>query len=517
MNIARRCALTAWSRCERGFDGVFGGSGNPLRHLGALAALFFFMLAVSGAYLYAVLDTSAEGAYRSIEQLTLEQPALGGVLRSVHRYAADAFILIILAHLLREWVLGRFTGFRRYAWLTGVPLLVFAQTSGVGGFWLSWDRLAQFSALATAEWLDWLPVFGIDLTRNFASADAVSARLFSLFIFVHIGVSLTLLFGLWFHVQRLARPQVFPPRALTIGVCGALLSLAAAAPIVGQGAADLATTPTVLALDWVLLFVHPLMYATSPGFVWAVFGAAVLVLLATPFATRVKVEKTAQVNAENCNGCGYCFEDCPYAAITMQAHPSMRPGARIAQVQSDLCASCGICVGACPSATPFRSTRDLVSGVEMPQARISVLRDELERRLASPSSEGCIVVFGCDRGARVSALAGAQVATFSLICTAMLPPSFIEYSLRRGAAAVLVTGCGEGACEFRLGQRWTEERLSGAREPHLRTGVRDRVCIRWAGRGQEEYLRAAIKALQSGADGCSGGSVTAQSGREQRS
>ena len=51
----------------------------------------------------------------------------------------------------------------------------------------------------------------------------------------------------------------------------------------------------------------------------------------------------------------------------------------------------------------------------------------------------------------MAALAGADVASLSLICTGMLPPSFVEYALRGGAAGVLVTGCREGGCEFRLG------------------------------------------------------------------
>ncbi len=68
---------------------------NPLRHLGALGFLLFWLLGISGIYLFAVLDTSAEGAYRSIDQLSRQQWYLGGVLRSVHRYAADAFIVVI--------------------------------------------------------------------------------------------------------------------------------------------------------------------------------------------------------------------------------------------------------------------------------------------------------------------------------------------------------------------------------------------------------------------------------------
>jgi hypothetical protein len=53
----------------------------------------------------------------------------------------------------------------------------------------------------------------------------------------------------------------------------------------------------------------------------------------------------------------------------------------------------------------------------------------------------------------------------------MLPPSFIEYALRSGADGVVVTGCRDGGCEFRLGMEWTRERLTRNREPELRALV----------------------------------------------
>ena len=282
LRAIRLYALAGFRRLERVFDCAFGSGLNPLRHLGALGFMLFWLLAVSGIYLYVVLDTSAEGAYRSIDQLSREPWQLGGILRSLHRYAADGLIVVTLAHLLREGLYGRYSGFRRFSWLTGIPLLLLSYVNAVGGFWLNWDQLGQFSALATAEWLDWLPLFGSPLTRNFLGADAVSDRLFSLFVFVHIGVPLLLVFGLWFHVQRVARAKVFPPRRLALGTAVTLLALALAAPVASQGPANLVVAPTALAYDWLLLFVHPLTYFTSPAFVWFALAGALLVLFALP-------------------------------------------------------------------------------------------------------------------------------------------------------------------------------------------------------------------------------------------
>ncbi|MGZ5713902.1 MAG: cytochrome b N-terminal domain-containing protein, partial [Caldimonas sp.] len=405
----------AWQRLEREFDRVFGAASNPLRHLGALGFLFFWWLVASGIYLYAALDTSAAGAYESIARLARQPWYVGGWLRSAHRYAADGFVVVMVLHLLREWSLGRFRAFRRHSWWTGVPLLLFAFASGIGGFWLHWDQLGQFSAEATAEWLDALPLFAASLSRNFVNVAAVGDRLFSLFVFVHVGVPLLMLFGLWFHVQRIAHAEVLPPRRLALATTTALLALALLVPVASHPPADLSTAPGALALDWYLLFVHPLVDATSARFVWTLLAGATLLLLLLPFLPQPSAATAppARVDPANCNGCRRCFVDCPYTAITMVPHPHWQTAGRsvrqLAQVDPDLCASCGICVGACPSSTPFRSGAALVTGIDMPQRPIDALRRALDTALAARRGRRTFVVLGCAEASLAAPLGDADV------------------------------------------------------------------------------------------------------------
>jgi len=267
--------------------------------------------------------------------------------------------------------------------------------------------------------------------------------------------------------------------------------------VASQPPADVARVPAALAFDWILLFVHPLADATSGPVLWAVVAAALLGLLALPFLPQPARAPVARVDPPNCNGCRRCFADCPYAAVTMVAHPLRRVGKELAVVDADLCAGCGICAGACPSSTPFRSGAALVTGIDMPQLPVNDLRERLRRGLAASPAERKIVAFGCERGARVEALAAADVVSLGLPCTGMLPPSFAEYALRDGAAGVLVSGCREGGCEFRFGQRWTADRLAGRREPHLRASVpAERLALAWVDAGDGAALQQALDALR---------------------
>lgn len=488
----RSKAQTIFESTENLFDGFFGGADNPLRHLGALGLFCLWILVATGLYLYTVLDTSIEGVYSSIDWLSREQWYLGGVLRSLHRYAADAFVLAMMLHLLREWAYGRYHGFRFYSWITGVPLIWLAYISGIGGYWITWDRLAQFSAIATTELLDWLPIFSEPSARNFLAPDSINDRFFTVLVFIHIGIPLMLILGLWAHVNRISRVDYLPSRRVMLATLGSFLLLAAIKPALSDAPADLALVPAEVRLDWFILFLHPLTDISSPAAVWTLIFGATLLLFALPFLPHPTAAPIAVVDAANCNGCSRCHVDCPYEAITMAPHP-YKPNHRIAIVDADHCAACGICAGACPSSTPFRSQETLVTGIDMPQQPVDVLRRQLEAKLAQLRGRTRLVVFGCDQGADVGALAAADTATLSLICTGMLPPSFMEYALRGGADGIVVAGCREGGCEFRLGMEWTRERLARRREPHLRNLVPlDRLQLVEASRSDGKRLATAV-------------------------
>jgi NAD(P)H-flavin reductase/ferredoxin len=187
-------------------------------------------------------------------------------------------------HLLRYFAFDRLRGFRWFSWVTGVVLLWLAYVAGANGYMLPWDRLAQFVTQASFEWLDWLPGFGGRLIRNFILPENVSDRLFSLLVFIHIGVPLIMLLLMWVHVQRVPKAVTQPPRPIAIALLGTLLALALVTPVTSQGGpADLRTAPTELALDWFLLPLFPLIYSWSLAAVWGLVAGATLLLVALPW------------------------------------------------------------------------------------------------------------------------------------------------------------------------------------------------------------------------------------------
>jgi CDP-4-dehydro-6-deoxyglucose reductase len=278
-SLGRNAFLAVEAQANR----LFGERHNPFHHLGAISYWMFWLVVVSGFYVYAFYDTGIDDTFESVEALTHGQWWAGGILRSVHRYASDAMVLTMLLHLARHFAFDRYRSFRAFSWITGVIVLWLVYASGVNGFMLPWDRLAQFVLVATAEWFDALPVFRGVLVRNFIFPEAITDRFFSLLQFLHIGIPLALLALLWIHTQRVPRAKTLPPRPIIVASTLMLVVLSLVRPVVSQGKADLATFPQSLEFDWFYLPVYPLLYAWSPLAVWAFVGAMTLVFLAAPW------------------------------------------------------------------------------------------------------------------------------------------------------------------------------------------------------------------------------------------
>ncbi|HET7096917.1 MAG TPA: cytochrome b N-terminal domain-containing protein, partial [Casimicrobiaceae bacterium] len=279
LRLVQRAGQAAFLAAERAFNAVFGDALNPFYYLGAIAYYLLWVVVASGIYLYVFFKTGVHEAYDSVEYLTRNQWWLGGILRSLHRYASDAMVLAMVLHLVRHFVFDHYRSFRWFSWISGVILLWLVYISGINGYMLPWDSTAQFVTVATAEWLDWLPVFNGALIRNFITPETVNDRLFSLLAFLHIGLPLGVLGLLWIHTQRVPGAKTHPLRQIAIGLTAALIALSLIKPAVSGEPPNLAAAPMTVAFDWFYLTIYPLLYRWSPGGMWAIAGSLTLLLL----------------------------------------------------------------------------------------------------------------------------------------------------------------------------------------------------------------------------------------------
>lgn len=342
---------------------VYPADFNPLYYTGGLSNLFLFILVVSGIFLFFYYEASLGGSFASVQYLT-ERVPYGGIVRGVHRYAADGFIVGILLHMFRNWFTDRYLFSRDNPWISGMFLLLFAGFIGFTGYQLVWDERATLLTTLFIEMLRSIPIVGPWLGRALLGGEGVSDVTLVRVLYLHIGPASALYVLLWWHYVRLRHPKIWPPGVWVLFCVGLVFLLAGLIPLSAEHIppAVPAARPTSFPMDIFYLIPFWLVNFMPPGAVVALGVALFTVGLAIPYVSRreasaemgVRHAGVAQVIDGNCTGCELCYYDCPYNAIIMV--PSPGPGLSkaaanrtlLAVVIESRCVECGICIGACP-------------------------------------------------------------------------------------------------------------------------------------------------------------------------
>ena len=212
---------------------------NPFYYHGALPQFYLWVLFLSGLLLFAYYIPTIDNAYTSeklinawtsVDYITNTIP-FGAVIRAIHRYAGDAMVITIILHMLRVWFTDRYRQYRIVQWLSGVVLLLMVLFIGQTGYYLVWDDRSLILTRMTVSSFDSLPLIGEPLKWWFLNGREVTNYTLANFLFIHIGLSFSLLFGLWIHYVRMQRPVMTPPPVINYMLMAAILAVCAWVPI----------------------------------------------------------------------------------------------------------------------------------------------------------------------------------------------------------------------------------------------------------------------------------------------
>lgn len=455
---------------------LYGWRWNPLHQSGALAVWLLVVLTVTGLYLILFYRVGAPA--ESVARIVAD-PWLGSWIRSVHRFATDAFVIAAIVHAWRLFGQSRTWGTRARAWWSGVFLFGIGMACALTGFVMAWDTFGMRLAVLGGQLFDVLPVLSEPISRIFAGDRAIPGVFFFLNLFVHITLPLTMGIALWLHVSKVARPVLTPPFGLKWGVTGALLFAAILMPAPLGPAADMMALPANTPVDVVVAWWLPLAEGVSPLALWGVMGLLVIGALAIPLVTkreRVNSLAPSVVDPRLCTGCDQCTQDCPWEAITMVKRTDDRP-TLVALVDPTRCVSCGICAGSCAPmgvGPPGRTGRD-----QLAQLRESLLPSATQVETDEESAQQRVVVVCCSQipSSTRTKLTEAGARIHEVSCVGVLHSSVVELMVRQGAAGVMVAGCPPRDCIGREGPKWLDQRFYHDREAELQERV-DRRRIR---------------------------------------
>ena len=332
-----------WTRLEGLVNRFTKSDFNPFYHLGTLTIFMLLVLLVTGVYLTAIYRPGLDVAYATVEKI--DSNWFGSLMRSVHRYASDAMILLIVLHLLKMLFSDKFWGQRWLAWTSGWIMLAGVWLTGTFGYWLVWDLRAQWMTEYMMETL--AGTSGL----TYVAAD-IESRTFSNFviiIFLHVFLPLIGFLGIYIHGLRLSRARWWSPRWVSIQAVIGLVILSLIKPVQSFAEADLSTLIQSVPMDAYYLGFLPLIDQWSNLIFWAL---AILVggsLFLLPWLASGRDPGPAIVTDPQCTGCNICYAECPYDAIRMVDRDDETKYQKLAIINNAQCTGCGICVGACPT------------------------------------------------------------------------------------------------------------------------------------------------------------------------
>jgi len=198
--------------------------------LGEIALWSFVILLLTGTYLAlffvpSMQDVVYHGSYAKLNGITMSQAyestlrisfdIRGGLLvRQIHHWAANLFMVAIFAHMLRVFFTGAYRKPRELNWLIGLGMLAMGMLEGLFGYSLPDDQLSGAGLRIFGGVLQGIPIVGTYLSFFLFGGQfpgtTVVPRMYILHVFLVPGLILALVTAhlfLMFHQKHTQMPM----------------------------------------------------------------------------------------------------------------------------------------------------------------------------------------------------------------------------------------------------------------------------------------------------------------------
>jgi quinol-cytochrome oxidoreductase complex cytochrome b subunit len=267
---------------------------------GGTAIFLMLVLVISGALeMFYYIPTTNEAAL-SIQTITYLVP-FGGLIRNIHFWSAQLLIIVSAVHLLRVVFTGAYIPPRRFNYLLGLALFVFAILLNFTGYVLRWDTGIQWALVVGTNLIKTVPFLGNSLYQILIGGiQPGSATLIRFYAWHIFGLTLLVAFLTGWHAFRVRRDGgiALPPPSLRTDkvritrfelvrreTAAMLLTTAALILLSVFFPAPIAppiTQITLLSLDsrapWFFLWVQQMLKWGDP-FLWGVLVPLIILLI----------------------------------------------------------------------------------------------------------------------------------------------------------------------------------------------------------------------------------------------
>jgi ubiquinol-cytochrome c reductase cytochrome b subunit len=185
------------------FHAIPGGA--RWRHVWGSAVLFAFAVqAVTGFFLWTNYSSSAQTAWESVYYIQHEMKG-GWLLRGLHHYFAQAFVVLLVAHLVQMVIFRAYRAPRELNFWIALLLLPLAVGMSVTGWLLPFDQHGFWAARVPLNLLAATPVIGPFALKVLIGGSDFGHLTITRFLALHAGllpVCITFLLALWVYLPR---------------------------------------------------------------------------------------------------------------------------------------------------------------------------------------------------------------------------------------------------------------------------------------------------------------------------
>ncbi len=176
--------------------------------LGGIAFTYFLILLFTGLMLSLYYVPSEKEAFYSIVRITNEVP-LGWLIRSLHKWSANLFIIFIILHTIRVFVSRAYRPPRELNWIAGVLGFIIAMASGFTGYLLPWDQKAYWATEVGTSMIGTVPFIGKYLMYAIRGGTDITGLTLLRFYSIHIlYLPILMAIVLWAHFHMVKRQGI---------------------------------------------------------------------------------------------------------------------------------------------------------------------------------------------------------------------------------------------------------------------------------------------------------------------
>lgn len=127
--------------------------------MGGISFALYLLLTITGVVLMFYYRPTIGLAFRDIKDLEFAV-TLGMFLRNAHRWAAQAMVVAVIAHMVSVFLRGGYKKPREFNWAVGVLLLTLTLFLSFTGYLLPWDQLAIWAVTVGTNMAGATPLLG---------------------------------------------------------------------------------------------------------------------------------------------------------------------------------------------------------------------------------------------------------------------------------------------------------------------------------------------------------------------